>query len=217
MNRSASVAHETSDKRRLRGARTRRIVALHAANVASLEGLEGLSLGRLATDLGMSKSGVQGLFVTKEKLQLAAVNAAREAVVENVVDPTRSVAPGLARLHALFRQYIVYVTKPLFPGGCFRAANLAHIDRQPEIVRKALLRDSDDWLEMFANQLRIAVDNGEVADIDIELAVFEIDAVLLAVNTRVRLGDPAVIEKMPAVLGRLLVSPSGDPQPFPVA
>lgn len=182
-------------------------MARHAADVASVKGLEGLSLGRLAADLGLSKSGVQGLFATRENLEIAAVDAAREAFIESVIDPAMSAPPGLARLHALFEQWIVYVTKPLFPGGCFRAANLPHVHCRPEPVREALLRDGKDWLNTIAQELRIAIQQREIAELNVDQTIFEIDAVLLAANTAVRLGDPSAIDKVKSVLARILVPP----------
>ncbi|WP_371649302.1 MULTISPECIES: hypothetical protein [unclassified Streptomyces] len=82
------------DQRLARGARTRRRIARHGVDVASLEGLEGLSIGRLATDLRLSKSGVQTLFKTKENLQLAVAEAAREAFTEAVIRPAGTAPPG---------------------------------------------------------------------------------------------------------------------------
>ncbi len=90
-----------TDGRLLRGARSRRTIARHAADVASLDGLDGLSLGRLATDLGLSKSGVQALFGTKENLQLATIEAAGDVFEEAVVRPAMAQAIGEPRVRAL--------------------------------------------------------------------------------------------------------------------
>src|SRR5918997_1917781 len=103
----------TSDKRLLRGARSRRLVARHAADLASTEGLDGLSIGRLASDLGMSKGGIQTLFPTKEALQVAAVEAARTAFVEAVIRPALAAAPGTARLRAVTEHWVAYAEAPL--------------------------------------------------------------------------------------------------------
>src|SRR5689334_12672673 len=100
-----------ADGRLRRGARARRSITRHAVDVASLEGLNGLSLGRLATDLRLSKSGIQTLFRTKENLHLATVEAARELFVDAVVRPAQSAPPGAARLRALVANWIDYAEK----------------------------------------------------------------------------------------------------------
>lgn len=193
-----------SDQRLLRGARARRTIARHAVDVASLEGLNGLSLGRLATDLGLSKSGIQTLFETKENLQLAAAESAREQFTDAVVRPSQSVPHGAARLRALVERWISYVETPLFPGGCFWVANLADFDSRPGQVRDTLFRHHEDWLALIAGELRHAVDAGEIADLDVDLAAFQIDAVLTAANTALRLGDNDAVNKVRHVIDGFL-------------
>lgn len=196
-----------TDQRLLRGAQTRRTIARHAVDVASLEGLNGLSLGRLATDLGLSKSGVQTLFGTKENLQLAAIDSAREQFVDAVVRPARGAAHGTARLRALIEHWIDYATAPLFPGGCFRAANIADFDSRPGPVRDALVRDQTAWVDLLASELRIAADAGEIAELDADFAAFQIDAVLCAANTAMRLGDADAAHKVRRVVEGFLAPP----------
>ncbi|MEU4232209.1 TetR/AcrR family transcriptional regulator [Nonomuraea sp. NPDC026600] len=186
---SEPVEAETSDLRLLRGARTRQAIARHAVDVASLEGLNGLSIGRLAGDLKLSKSGVATLFGTKEKLQVAAVASAREAFLDAVVHPASAAPGGASRLRALTEHWISYAETPLFAGGCFWAANLADFDSRPGRVRDALVRHHQGWLDLLAGELRRAVDSGEIADLDVDLAAFQIDAVFTAANTALRLGD----------------------------
>lgn len=189
-----------SDRRLLRGARARRTIARHAVDVASLEGLNGLSLGRLATDLQVSKSGIQTLFGTKEKLQLAAIASAAEQFADAVVRPAQAAPRGAARLRALMERWIVYAETPLFAGGCFWAANLAEFDGRPGQVRDALFRHHQDWLALIADELRHAADAGEIADVDADLAAFQIGAVLIAANTALRLGDSGAIHKIRRVV-----------------
>jgi AcrR family transcriptional regulator len=193
-----------SDQRLLRGARSRRTIVRHAVDVASLKGLTGLSLGLLATDLGLSKSGVQTLFGTKENLQVAAAEAAREAFVDAVVRPALAAPQGVARLRALVERWVAYVEAPLFPGGCFWAANLADFDSRPGPVRDALVRHQRDWRGLLAGTLRDATDAGEIAPLDADLAAFQLDAVLLAANTALRLGDGDAVLKVRRVLEGLL-------------
>jgi AcrR family transcriptional regulator len=195
---------EVTDGRLVRGARTRRTIARHAVDVASLEGLNGLSLGRLAGDLGLSKSGVQTLFRTKENLQLAAVESAREQFTDAVVLPALSAAPGVARLRALVERWIVYAETPLFTGGCFWAANLPDFDSRPGPVRDVLFRQHDDWLSVLAGELRHAAAAGEIAALDADLAAFQIDAVLMSANTALRVGDGEAVGRVRRVIDGLL-------------
>ncbi|WP_433440944.1 TetR/AcrR family transcriptional regulator [Nonomuraea sp. CA-141351] len=192
------------DQRLARGARTRRAITRHAADVASLEGLNGLSLGRLATDLGLSKSGVATLFRTKEQLQLATVETAREAFLDAVVRPASDAPPGAARLRALTERWISYAEQPLFTGGCFWAANLPEFDSRPGPVRDALRRQRQAWLDLLAGQVRHAVDTGETTYLDADLVAFQIDAVLTAANTAMRLGEPHPGDKVRRVIHGLL-------------
>lgn len=182
-----------TDKRLLRGAKSRQIVLRHAVDVASLEGLDGLSFGRLATDTGLSKAGIQTLFRTKESLQLATVDQAREMFVDAVIRPAKTKPHGTARLRALVENWITMVETPLFAGGCFRVANLAACDSKPGPVHDALFRDQREWVGVLANELRHAVAAGEIADLDTDLAAFQIDAVLCAANVALRIGDAEAI------------------------
>jgi len=199
-----SEAAAVSDQRLLRGARSRRTIVRHAVDVASLKGLTGLSLGLLATDLGLSKSGVQTLFGTKENLQVAAAEAARDAFVDAVVRPALAEPQGATRLRALVARWITYAEEPLFPGGCFWAANLPEFDSRPGPVRDALIRHQHDWRGLLAATLRDAADAGEIAPLDAELAAFQLDAVLLATNTALRLGELGAVDRARRVVDGLL-------------
>ena len=193
-----------ADLRVVRGDRTRRTITRHAADVASLEGLSGLSIGRLATDLDMSKSSVATLFGTKEKLQLATVEAARHAFLDEVVRPVPDTPHGAERVRALTERWIAYATAPLFPGGCFWAANLPDFDSRPGPVRDALARQRRDWQALLTDELRHAVEAGQIAPVDADLAAFQIDAVLLATNTALRLGETEAADKARQVVAGFL-------------
>ncbi|UAK32687.1 TetR/AcrR family transcriptional regulator [Nocardia asteroides] len=186
----ARHSDDITDKRLLRGARTRATVLRQAVDIASLEGLDGLSFGRLAEGTGLSKAGIQTLFRTKEALQVATVDYARERFVAAVVEPARSAPRGVARLRALVEHWMVYAETPLFAGGCFRAANMAGHDSKPGPVRDALFRDQRDWVRLLARELSSAASAGEIAELDVDLVAFQIDAVLCATNTALRIGDP---------------------------
>ncbi|MFE9323183.1 TetR/AcrR family transcriptional regulator [Nocardia sp. NPDC052278] len=195
----------TEDKRLLRGARSRQLVLRQAVDTASLDGLEGLSFGKLATDTGLSKAGVQTLFKTKETLQLAALDFGRDMFIDAVIRPARAQPHGVQRLRALIECWIVYAQTPLFAGGCLRVANMAEFDSRPGPVRDALVREQREWVGTIARELRYAVDAGEIADLDIDLAAFQIDAVLCAANTALRLGEVDAVPKVRRVVESFLI------------
>jgi AcrR family transcriptional regulator len=201
--------NERPDQRLVRGDRTRKAITRHAADVASVEGLNGLSLGRLAADLGLSKSGVASLFGTKEKLQLATIEAASQAFVDMVVRPVLKEPHGAVRLRALTERWLSYADAetPLFTGGCFWSANVADFDSRSGPVRDALFRQREDWAARLAAEFRAAVEAGEIADLDVDLAAFQLDAVLLAANTALRLGDAGVVDKVRRVREAFLAPP----------
>lgn len=199
-----NAAGPETDGRLLRGARTRHTIARHGVDVASAESLSGLSIGRLATDLGMSKSGVATLFGSKEQLQLAVVAAAREAYLDAVVRPATAGPPGVARLHALLDGWFAYAEQPLFPGGCFWAATIPDFDSRPGPVRDALRAQRREWLALLAEHLRHAVDSAEIPELAYESTAFHIDALLVATNTALRLGDPEAPTRTRDIINTLL-------------
>ncbi|MFX0575328.1 TetR/AcrR family transcriptional regulator [Nocardia nepalensis] len=208
MSGGGRVAGGPEDKRLLRGARSRRLVLRQAVDTASLDGLEGLSFGKLATDTGLSKAGIQTLFKTKETLQLAALDLAREMFIDAVIRPARAQPHGVRRLRALIEFWISYAETPLFAGGCYIVANMPEFDSRPGPVRDALVRDQRDWISTMAHELRHAIDAGEIADLDADLVAFQIDAVLWAANTALRLGDTDVVHKIRRVVEGFLTPPA---------
>ncbi|MEO3783236.1 TetR/AcrR family transcriptional regulator [Actinocorallia sp. B10E7] len=165
----------TTDGRLLRGEQTRRLILERALDIASAEGLEGLSIGRLAGDLSLSKSGLFAHFGSKEELQLATVEAAREAFVEQVVKPARSVEPGLARIEALIGNWLDYVERRVFPGGCILYSISAEYDARPGRVRDAVAASLDAWRDYLRHTIREAVSLGELrSDTDPEQLLFEL-------------------------------------------
>jgi hypothetical protein len=124
--------------------------------------------------------------------------------IDAVVRPAREAAPGADRLRSLIEHWFDYAKTPLFEGGCFRVANIARFDSRPGPVRDALVRDQQEWLDTIGKQLRNAVSSHEIAELDIDLAVFQIDSVLCAANTALRLGDEDVIAKVRRTVEDLL-------------
>ncbi|MGW5381777.1 TetR/AcrR family transcriptional regulator [Nocardia sp. NPDC003963] len=198
------MAEASTDQRLVKGARSRAAIARHAADVASVEGLAGVSLGRLATDLGISKSGIATLFKTKEALQLAAVRAGREVFVEQIITPALAVPRGLTRVRALVERWFGYITDPVFPGGCFRAAVLTEFDSRPGPVRDAVVADHEDWMRFLAGEIRKTQETGDLTGRDAEALAFEFDAVVSAANTARQVGDAARVATARRILDDLL-------------
>jgi Tetracyclin repressor-like, C-terminal domain len=114
---------------------------------------------------------------------------------------------GTPRLRTLFERWIVYAETPLFPGGCFWAANLADFDSRPGPVRDTLVSHQREWRELIAAELRYAADAGEIADLDADLAAFQIDAVLIATNTAFRLGEEHAADRARRIIEGFLAPP----------
>lgn len=172
------------DGRVERGEQTRRQILRRAAEIASVEGLEGLSIGRLATELEVSKSGVFAHFGSKEELQLATVRAAAAIFVREVVEPAMVVAPGLARLELLLNGWLVYSENRTFPGGCFFFAVQAEFDARHGRVRDVIAGYGRGWNELVRDTI---ADVPGVADPD--QVAFELIAFLEMANAQSVLHD----------------------------
>src|SRR5579862_6284893 len=145
------------------GQRSRARVVEQAAKLATIEGLEGLSIGRLAEAAGLPKSSVHALFGSKEELQLATINAARDSFIAEVVGPAfGSAEPGRTRLLALCEGYLSYVQRRVFPGGCFFVAASAEVGAQHGRVHDEVARIQQQWRDLLQAEAQTAVANGEV-------------------------------------------------------
>lgn len=176
------------DGRRARGDASRRIVLHSATNLASVEGLDGLSIGRLAAASGSSKSSIATLFRSKEGLQLATIAAAREIFIAQIVEPAREQPRGVRRLAALMRNSLRYSKDRIFTGGCFFAATAADLDSKTGPVSDAVRAAQIGWYGYIDAQLQHAVDAGEI-DADVEVLAFELVALYEEANSRSLLLD----------------------------
>jgi AcrR family transcriptional regulator len=129
-----------------RATRTRAEILALAVDLASAEGLEGLTIGRLATELRMSKTGIFAHFGSKEQLQLATVGAAKEIFLEQIVQPNLDNPRGLPRLKAMLESWLGYVERIVFRGGCFFAAASAEFDSRPGKIRDEIASLTKAWL-----------------------------------------------------------------------
>lgn len=176
------VSLTTEDGRLRRGRKTRSALLHRAADIASVDGLEGLTIGRLANELTLSKSGVFAHFASKEDLQLATVEAARAVFVSHVIEPTLTLQPGLVRVWELCQRRLGYM-RSVFSGGCFFYGAGAEFDARPGRVRDALATIRRDWLRWLERELSEARSAGELRD-DADLAdlAFHLDALAIAAN-----------------------------------
>lgn len=153
-----------------------------------MDGLEGLTIGRLATDLAMSKAGVLGHFGTKERLQLAVVDAAAEMFAREVPQRARGVPSGLAHLGALCEAWVSYLEGELLPGGCFFTAVAAEFDGRGGPVRDAIAGLDSLWRRDLSIHIRRAVTVGDLpADTDPDQLVYELVGIMLALNHSLQL------------------------------
>jgi AcrR family transcriptional regulator len=167
----------------MKGDRTRATILERAVDLASLEGLEGLTIGRLADDLEMSKSGLFAHFGSKEDLQLATIQAASERFIEQVFRPALAAPRGVPRLLAICRSWLHYVKRAVFPGGCFFAAASFEMDGRSGPVRDAVEGTMNAWISAIEKAVQIAIDEGHL-DPHVEPAqvAFEINAIFFGAN-----------------------------------
>jgi AcrR family transcriptional regulator len=197
------------DGRRARGARTRAQILETAANLASVEGLEGLTIGRLATELGMSKSGLFAHFGSKEELQLATIGAAREIFAREVVAPAREAERGLPRLEALIAAKLRYERGEIFDGGCFFETVRGEFDsRRPGPVRDAIEADLDEWNALMLRAIRSAISAGHLrADTDAEQLLYEVEALSTTATLRHQMsGDTTLFARAEAAIAARLAA-----------
>jgi AcrR family transcriptional regulator len=194
--------------------RTRERIIDRSVAVASLEGLEGLSLGRLAQDLAISKSGLLGHFGSKQALQLATLEQASVIFNREVWVPAAPVDPGLTRLRALCAAWISYLEREIFPGGCIFVSSTFEYDGRNGPVRTLLQRQFAAWRRRLAADLHTAVRRGELpADTDTDQLVFEIFGVMMSLNHAVQLhSDSSAVLHAQRAVHRLL-DPSAVPGP----
>jgi AcrR family transcriptional regulator len=172
-------------KRRSDGERSRSAILDQAAQLATVEGIEGLSIARLADAVGMSKSGLFAHFGSKEELQLATIDAARALFAAQVTDGAAQAPTAFDRLRRLVEAYLAYVEGETFAGGCFFASALAEVDMRPGPVRDRLVDFLNEWLGQLEAAVREAQAEGAIrADEDPVQLVFELEAALFLANAQ---------------------------------
>lgn len=190
----------------MKGERTRQSILERAVDLASLEGLEGLTIGRLADELGMSKSGLFAHFGSKEDLQIATTRAASERYIREIFHPALQAPRGYPRLMAICESWLSYLRREVFPGGCFFAAASFEFDSRPGAVRDLVRTLMNDWIGALERAIRMAQDEGHLSrDVDPAQLAFELNSLFFGANFALYLrNDSGALEKAErAVRGRL--------------
>jgi AcrR family transcriptional regulator len=185
------------------GERTRASILSEAARLATVEGLEGLSIGQLASAIGMSKSGLYAHFGSKEELQLATIDTAQAIFDREVTEPAMA-APKGDRLAAISDAFLSHVEREVFPGGCFFASAAAEVGTRRTRVRDVIAGIYTSWIAQLEDLVRDAQDAGRVSrkEEPRQLA-FELNAILVAANNGYILQrDPAIFEQAREALAR---------------
>jgi len=175
---------------RPRGQKTRSTILRRAVDIASVEGLEGLTIGKLASALKISKSGLFAHFGSKEELQCAVVDEASRIFAEEVIRPADGLR-GIKRLRVLCERWGQYAERKVFPGGCFFSAASLEFDDRPGKVRDRIVDRMNHWLLLLEEAVRQGQFRGEIRkDIDAREVTFEIHSLAMGGNWRSRLfGD----------------------------
>jgi len=167
-----------------------------SVQMASRDGLEGLTIGALATDLGVHKSNVFALFGSKEELQLVTLAAARAILIDQVVAPALPSEEGLPRLLAIGDAWCDYLVSDVFAGGCFLCAASTEMDGRPGPVRDAVAVVMREWIAVLSANIGVAIAAGDLrADVDPAAMAFRLNALGMAANwQRQLLDDPSGVE-----------------------
>ncbi|MGH7987213.1 MAG: TetR/AcrR family transcriptional regulator [Candidatus Binataceae bacterium] len=202
---SANSIEQKQDGRRQRGEQARAAVLQRAMQVASTQGLEGLTIGSLANDLGISKGNITVLFGDKESLQLKTLDSAVEVFIGHVIAPHYGFKSPLKRLKAWCGAWFDYVERRILPGGCMLYGTMSEYRARPGAVQERVKHHRMAWTRLLVGAVREAVAAGELkSSADAEQLVFELIAFQSAANTAALLGDEAFFRRARrATLSRL--------------
>ena len=188
-----------------KGQETKAAILDEALAAASRVGFTGLSIGHLAEQTGMSKSGLFAHFQSKEQLQLQTLAHAKQRFIDTTVRPALSVPRGEKRVRELFERWLVWETEVL-PGGCIFVTGSIEFDDQPGPMHDALVADQRDWLDTIATVVDAAVTEGDFhADVDPRQVAFELQALTLGFHHFARLlGDERAVDHVRAAFEAIL-------------
>jgi len=198
---------------RQRASKTRKEILCTSMDIASAEGLEGLSIGRLATELQMSKTGIFAHFGSKEQLQLATVDAAKHVFLEQVVQPALAHPRGIPRLSAMLENWIGYVERIVFRGGCFFAAASAEFDSRPGPVRNEIASLTKAWVIALQDEIAFARSSKQLkTDADPVQVAFELHAYVQEANWAFKLfNDKSAFSHARQAINRHIAASSREP------
>src|SRR5947209_6903467 len=180
---SKKPSSEGDEPRPSKGQTSRAAILLAAAKLATMKGLDGLSIADLAAEVGMSKSGLYAHFKSKEELELATIATAAAIFDSEVLQPVVPVPRGIERLKALANSFLSHLERRVFPGGCFFAAVAAELDTRPGPARDRVLEVLNSWVSLLRQCILDAQAGGQIDPrTEVDQVVFEIQAMLLAAN-----------------------------------
>ena len=210
----SDAAGEPPRARRVRadGERTRRAILREAVSLATVDGLEGLSIGNLAMALGMSKSGLYAHFGSKQELQLATVDEAGAIFQDEVIGPALGVPAGRDQLVAVCDAFFDHLARRTFPGGCFFAGAALEMGTRPGPVKERVAGFQSGFVQLLHGFASTAIEAGELAaDEDPRHLAFELNGIILAAAaTFVLQDDPGTLAVARRVVRRRLGLPPGE-------
>ena len=188
------------------GVRTRAAILREAVSLATVEGLEGLSIGTLATALDMSKSGLYAHFGSKLELQLATIEEADRVFEGEVIEPALAAPPGVAQLVAVCDAFFDHLERRRFPGGCFFAGAALEMSARPGPVNERIVAFQISFVTLIRQFVVRAQELGQLADDeDADQLTFELNGMILAANTSFVLHqDPRTLDLARHVVRRRL-------------
>ena len=191
-----------------KGDATRAAILERGVRLATQTGLEGLSIGRLATELGLSKSGLFAHFRSKEALQIQVLDASAERFVQEVVRPALREPRGEPRLRAIFERWLAWTQTNSGPGGCLFVAAASELDDRPGAVRERLVALQKGWLEILATVYRTGVEEQQFRrDVEPDQFAYDLYSVMLGFHHAARLlRDPRADARANAAFERLIAS-----------
>lgn len=189
---------------------SRRTAVAAAIDLASVEGLEGITIGRLAGDLSMSKSGLIGRFGDKEALQRAVLAAAVERFTDAVWRPAARTTPGIPRLEAIVDAWIAHLRDGVFPGGCFVTTASVEYDARPGALHDDVAAVVRRWLGVLEAEALTAREAGDLpADRDPADVAFELHSLASGGGVAGRLlGDATALDRTHAAMRRAIGLPA---------
>jgi AcrR family transcriptional regulator len=190
-------------KQRADGERTRDAIVRAAVSLATVDGLEGLSIGNLASALAMSKSGIYAHFGSKQELQLETVDEAGRIFQAEVIEPALRAAPGIAQLVAVCDSFFDHLTRRTFPGGCFFAGAVLEMGTRPGPVKERIAAFQSGFSALIRQFVVTALEQHELpADEDPDALTFELNGIILAANANFVLREDAAALDLARVIVR---------------